>query len=83
MARPQGGYGAICGAASPLDNIPIYHITNGVHITTWLAPEMEGFFNKYLKEGWRDGIDNEETWKGVYNIPDREMWTPVTSLKRR
>ena len=43
---------------------------------------MEGFFNKYLKEGWRDGIDNEETWKGVYNIPDREMWDARNILKK-
>lgn len=66
----------------PLDNIPIYHITNGIHITTWLAPEMEGFFNKYLKEGWKEEIDNEETWKGIYDIPDREMWEARNILRK-
>lgn len=66
----------------PVENIPIYHITNGVHITTWIAPEVEALFNKYLKEGWSEGVDKEETWKGIYNVPDNELWEAHNALKR-
>ena len=34
---------------------PIGHITNGVHPTAWLAPELAEVFNKHLLVGKTNG----------------------------
>ena len=30
------------------DEVPITHVTNGVHAPTWVAPEIDRLFSKYL-----------------------------------
>ena len=53
---------------------PISYVTNGIHTCTWLAPNMKNLYNKYFKPYWQDDIQNDETWKKVYDIPDEELW---------
>src|SRR5436305_12413142 len=36
------------------DEVPIGHVTNGVHSQTWLAPEMRPLYDKYIKDNWRN-----------------------------
>lgn len=67
----------------PEDEIPIGHVTNGVHTKTWLAPEYERLYNKYLPENWQDRIHDVSVWEAVDRIPDREMWDTHCSLKKR
>ncbi len=44
------------------DNVPIRHITNGVHMASWIAPEMDRLYRKHLTD---DGLDvaNETYWR--------------------
>lgn len=58
----------------PLENIPIGHITNGIHTLTWLSREFAELFDKYLDINWRDNIDNDNTWDKIQNIPNEEIW---------
>jgi len=58
----------------PLENIPIGHITNGIHTLTWLSREFAELFDKYLDNNWRDNIDDDNTWEKVQNIPNEEIW---------
>lgn len=53
---------------------PIDYVTNGIHTCTWLAPDLKRLYNRYLKPYWQDDIQNEDTWKGIYNIPNEELW---------
>ena len=62
---------------------PIDYVTNGIHTCTWLAPGMKRLYNKYLKPYWQDDIQNDDTWKGIYNIPDEELWKAHQERKEK
>ncbi len=56
------------------ESVPIAHITNGVHIPTWIEPRTELLYNKYLGPHWLADHDNPDIWSLVDDIPDRELW---------
>lgn len=56
------------------DESPITHITNGIHTCSWLAPNLKELYNKYLTPYWQDAIYDDETWKSIANIPNKELW---------
>ncbi len=58
----------------PEKDVPVTHITNGVHIPTWLEPRMERLFTSYLGFDWISEHDNADIWKLIYDIPDEELW---------
>jgi len=58
----------------PEDEVPIDAITNGIHTSTWVCRRMSNLYDEYLGPEWRRSADNYELWKGVYRIPDRELW---------
>jgi starch phosphorylase len=62
---------------------PITHVTNGVHVPTWLAPEMAGLFDKYFDGGWLARHDDPRVWERVLDIPDEELWSIHQLLKRK
>ncbi|PWB54116.1 MAG: alpha-glucan phosphorylase [Anaerolineales bacterium] len=65
------------------DEVPITHITNGVHTTTWLARRLSSMYDRYLGNGWKDHIDDQELWERIENIPDAELWAIRRHLKRK
>jgi starch phosphorylase len=65
------------------DNVPIGHVTNGVHSASWLAPEMRALFDSYLGKDWEREIDDPEVWKGIGNIANRVLWDVRCQLRRR
>ena len=65
----------------PVDTVPIGHVTNGVHMPTWLAPPMRELLDRYLPEGWIHRAADLETWQAVGNIPDEELWAVRTALR--
>jgi starch phosphorylase len=56
------------------DEVPIDSITNGVHTPTWIAPELDSLFKRYLGEDWEEHVDDPDLWNKVMNIPDEELW---------
>ena len=58
----------------PVDEIPIQHITNGVHFRSWTSREMNQLYDRYLGPNWRDEPANNEVWNRVYSIPAEELW---------
>src|SRR5690606_41914832 len=58
----------------PVDEVPITHITNGVHLPTWLPSEMHALFNKYLGPDWVTRQDDPGIWERLFDIPDSELW---------
>jgi starch phosphorylase len=56
------------------EEVPIGHVTNGVHVPTWLGPHMRALLDRHLGEGWLDRQDDPETWRPVTDISDADLW---------
>jgi alpha-glucan phosphorylases len=67
----------------PEERTPIRSITNGIHIPTWIAPEMNQLFSKYLGPEWVRHSDNSAVWHRVTEIPDGELWAVRQMQKRK
>ena len=58
----------------PVEEVPIEHITNGIHMNSWISKEMADLFLRYLGTRWLDAPDDHEIWKRISEIPDTELW---------
>jgi starch phosphorylase len=67
----------------PEERLPITHITNGVHVPTWIGFEYTRLFEKYLCSDWLKFQDDDSLWKKVLDIPDEEIWEIHRSFKSR
>src|SRR5215469_1124585 len=67
----------------PEDAVPIGHITNGVHVPTWLAPQMFRLYDRHLGPGWHERSGDAQTWERIENVDDGELWETHLSLKSR
>ncbi|MFU8795779.1 MAG: alpha-glucan family phosphorylase [Dehalococcoidia bacterium] len=65
------------------DDVPVSHITNGVHVPTWVAKEMVRLYEKHLGEEMSQRFDEAELREHVLNIPDDELWAVRHALKRK
>jgi glycogen phosphorylase len=65
-----------------VDDVPITHVTNGVHVPTWLGRPMRVLLDRYLGEGWLERCVDAEAWAPVDQIPDEELWA-VRQEQRR
>jgi starch phosphorylase len=65
----------------PENEVPIGHITNGVHVPTWIEPKMELLLDKYLGSDWLSDHDNPARWELIDTIPDKELWQTHYWLK--
>ena len=63
--------------------VPISYVTNGIHVPTWIAPELSQLYGKYLGEDWVKRYDEASLWERVLDIPDDELWTVHQLLKRK
>jgi len=67
----------------PVDEVPITHITNGIHTDTWIARRLGQLFDRYFGADWRESIDDPDVWENVMNIPDEQLWLVRRHLKRK
>ena len=65
------------------DVVPIGHITNGVHVPSWLAPQMSRLYDRHLGAGWQEHSANPHIWEGIENVDDAELWETHLNLKAR
>jgi len=65
------------------DSVPIGHITNGVHVPTWLAPQMFRLYDRHLGTGWHEHSGESRIWESIENVDDGELWETHLSLKAR
>jgi len=65
------------------EEIPIGHVTNGVHIPSYLSKEMADLYDRYLGAGWIEDPDNEKIWPRIYNIPHDELWRVHETRRER
>ena len=56
------------------EELAIGYVTNGVHYSTWTAPEWKEIHNKYFGDVFAGNQLNFDVWKNIYNVPDAEIW---------
>lgn len=71
-------------ASTPVDEVPIGHITNGIHVPSWISTEMWELLNRYLGANWIERLqtDYEELFRFIDNIPNGEIWHVHSITKR-
>ena len=63
------------------EEVPIEHVTNGIHVPTWIEPKMELLFNQYLGPNWLSDHDDPAVWEFVESIPNEALWKTHYWLK--
>ena len=63
------------------EQVPIGHITNGIHVRTWLAQQMHQLYDRHLGPDWTDRLSEPGCWDGIENIEDGELWETRQTLK--
>jgi starch phosphorylase len=66
-----------------VEQVPIGHVTNGVHTTTWMAEAMQALLDRHLGPDWRRRLDDAALWERVASIPDAELWAVRRQLRER
>jgi len=67
----------------PVQEVPIDHITNGVHTRSWISHDMGDMLERYLGPNFSDESGEEDIWKRVDNIPESELWRVHNARKER
>ncbi len=62
-------------------NVPIDHVTNGVHPTSWTGPEIAGLLDEYVP-GWRRGTDRQ-AWQALRDVDRSALWEARTRARAR
>ncbi|OGO37508.1 MAG: hypothetical protein A2147_03050 [Chloroflexi bacterium RBG_16_57_8] len=65
------------------DDVPIRHVTNGVHLPTWQAPEINSLCQRHLGQEYIDKHDDSDSWDCVRDMPDEDFWAVRQLLKTR
>jgi starch phosphorylase len=63
------------------EEIPIGHITNGVHIQSWLAWQMQQLYDRHFPAGWQSRMGEPEVWQYINQVDPGELWETHNALK--
>ncbi|MEJ7846587.1 MAG: alpha-glucan family phosphorylase [Pyrinomonadaceae bacterium] len=67
---------------SPASDVPITHITNGVHAPTWIAPAFQQLYNEKIGTDWPEILIDRAGWhKAIDSLSNEEIWNAHRSLK--
>src|SRR4029077_8944661 len=53
-------------------------VTNGVHVPTWVGPEVRALLDRYVPE-WQD---DDPDWEKIRDIPDEDLVEARTRQRR-
>jgi starch phosphorylase len=65
------------------ESVPIGHITHGVHVPSWLAPQMSRLYARLLGPDWQEHSMEPSLWERIEDIDDGELWETHLNLKAR
>ena len=63
------------------EEIPIGHITNGVHLPSWMAYQMQQLYDRNFPAGWIYRMGEPEVWQEIHKVDPGELWETHYSLK--
>ncbi len=58
----------------PREEVPITHITNGIHTRSWVSGPMNELLEQYLGPSWAEATEEDPSWNRIDEIPDAELW---------
>ncbi len=58
----------------PVKEIPIGHVTNGVHFQSWISLDLNQLYDRYLGPKWREEPADRKLWEKVQSLPAEELW---------
>ena len=67
----------------PTDEVPIGHITNGVHMPSWVAPEIRDLVATVMPESWEERFDDAALWEEVRKVDNAALWAVRSNLKEK
>jgi glycogen phosphorylase len=62
-------------------DVPIGHVTNGVHVPTWLGAPMRELLDRHLPDGWCERAAEPAAWDAAAQIPSDELWATRRHLR--
>jgi starch phosphorylase len=65
----------------PISEIPIGHVTNGIHTFTWLHRKMIGLLDDHFGLGWHEEIRNQNFWDKIFELPNTTLWEKKQEMK--
>ncbi|MCU0519633.1 MAG: alpha-glucan family phosphorylase [Anaerolineae bacterium] len=66
-----------------VEDVPIGHVTNGVHLSSWTGEAMHQLYRRYISPDWVRRQDDPLLWARVEEIPDGELWDAHVILKQK
>ncbi len=63
--------------------VPISQVTNGVHVPSWVAPDLWELYRKYMGPVWIKRHYDAEILGYIMDIPDDELWEARKTLRRK
>jgi len=57
------------------EDVPIKHVTNGVHLPSWIGSPMRALLNRHLGVGWWQRASDPAIWEALDAVPDAELWS--------
>lgn len=57
-----------------IGEIPIRHITNGVHVASWISARHWELFDQYLCSNWAGNPKEQQVREGLARIPNETLW---------
>jgi glycogen phosphorylase len=66
----------------PPEAVPIGHITNGVHLETWMATSVRRLLDELLGPGWNEHPDDPRMWDQVLKLDAEKLWNAHVGLKQ-
>ena len=67
----------------PPSDVPIKHVTNGIHTRTWLSSDLGEVLNRYFSSRWQTDPTDQSVWEGISQIPDEELWRAHERCRER
>lgn len=62
--------------------VPIGHVTNGVHLATWMAAPIMAILDEHLGPNWGERLDEPGLWDGVLTLDHSRFWEAHLRQKR-
>jgi starch phosphorylase len=63
--------------------VPITHVTNGVHVATWMSEPMQALLEQHLAPDWRDRLGEAALWERMADVPDEALWQVRCALRAK
>jgi len=65
------------------NEVPITHVTNGVHLPYWVDPDWQSLFYEVLGPDWPQRQRDVEYWGKLREVPAERIWDIKSKIKAR